>query len=166
MIEEQKEQKEGKEGDKEEDEEDEERCEECDSETDETLVDVILNGEIARLCRRCAKINQAIIVEKPDVEQLAATKRSSIISAAERIARIPGLAEELRKNMPDMAPNEVTIGDLRRLQEEREGEEKQKEEKGKAEEAKEKEKEEVEKEEEKKAEKEHSTDNAISSASS
>lgn len=94
-------------------EEKEERCEECDTEEDEKeLIDVILNGALARLCRRCAHINQAIVMEK-----------LSVTSAAERIARIPALAEELRKNMPDITSSEVTIGDLRRLQEKKQGEE-------------------------------------------
>lgn len=96
-------------------EEKEERCEECDTEADDALVNVILNGTVARLCRRCARINQAIIIEKPTSEQLATAERLSITRMTERIARIPGLAEELRK-IPS-APNEVTVGDLRELQE-------------------------------------------------
>lgn len=103
-------------------EKEEEKCEECDREADEReLVDVVLNGALATLCRRCAIINQAIVIEKP-----------SAIKAVERIARIPGLAEELRRNMPNIASGAITIGDLRKLQEKkqkREGEERREKEK-------------------------------------
>ncbi len=102
----------------EEEQEEEKRCEECNS--DESLIDVILEGAFARLCRKCAQINKAIVIEKPNIEQLAAIKKPSMESAVERIAKIPGLSKELHKNIPGIAPDEVTISDLRRLQEKKE----------------------------------------------
>jgi len=102
----------------EEEKEEEKRCEECNS--DESLIDAILDGALAKLCRKCAQINGAVVIEKPSIEQLASIKKPTMESAAERIARIPGLSKELHKSMRDITPDEITISDLRKLQEKKE----------------------------------------------
>jgi|GEM_PF-5512922 len=91
-----------------------EGCESCDKEAE---VDALVDGEYKKLCKRCAAMEGAVIVEKPSLIQIDESyKRPKVRDV---LLSMAGLSK------PKLRKKEATLEDLRRVQKEKLEEEKE-----------------------------------------